>query len=194
MLIGKRAGKTPALFLFQPWERQAPDTGKGSGSGYESDTAEDFGKVIEVETDGKPQAETGDYGGQEGGKSNQGEQQNVPREEASPHAQGGQHKIETAPLETLPENAQDAFKKYEQYGWKGNVPGQTKGTCAGGKYRNDDGFLPSTDHSGKPIEYRKFDVNNRAPGQGRDAQRFVVGSDGSIYYTDEHYHGFVKIK
>ena len=61
----------------------APDAGKGPGSGYESDTAEDFGKVIEVETDGKPQAETGDYGGQEGGKSSQGEQQNVPSKPTS---------------------------------------------------------------------------------------------------------------
>ena len=74
------------------------------------------------------------------------------------------------------------------------MPGQTKGTSAGGKYRNDDGYLPSTDQFGQPIEYRKFDVNNKEPGQGRDAQRFVVGSDGSVYYTDEHYRGFVKIK
>ena len=71
-----------------------------------------------METDGKPRAETGDYGGQEGGKPGQGEQQNAPREEAPPHAQGGQRKIETAPLEMLQEDAQDAFKQYEQHGWE----------------------------------------------------------------------------
>lgn len=49
-------------------------------------------------------------------------------------------------------------------------------------------------YDGEPITYQEFDVNNRIPGQDRDSQRFVVGSDGSVYYTDEHYHGFVKIK
>ena len=34
---------------------------------------------------------------------------------------------------------------------------------------------------------KEFDVNNRIPGMDRDAERFVVGSDGSIYYTDSHY-------
>ena len=79
--------------------KDAPDAGKGPSPGYESDTAEDLGNVIEVETGGKPQAEAGDYGGQEGGNPSQGGQQNTPQEEASPHAQGGQRKIETAPLE-----------------------------------------------------------------------------------------------
>ena len=174
--------------------KDAPDAGKGPSPGYESDTAEDLGNVIEVETGGKPQAEAGDYGGQEGGNPSQGGQQNTPQEEASPHAQGGQRKIETAPLETLPEDAQDAFKQYEQHGWKGNVPGQTEGTKAGKTYHNQSGALPSKDIDGNPITYREFDVNNKAPGQGRDAQRFLVGSDGSIYYTDDHYIRFVKIK
>ena len=152
-----------------------------------------MGNVIEVETGGKPQAETGDYSGQEGGNPSQGEQQNVPQE-ASSHTQGNQPKIPSAPLEELPENVQDAFAKYEQNDWKGNVPGQTAGTKAGKTYHNQSGSLPSQDIDGTPIVYREFDVNNKAPGQGRDAQRFLVGSDGSIYYTNDHYIRFVKIK
>lgn len=52
---------------------------------------------------------------------------------------------------------------------------------------NKSGALPSTDAAGNLITYREFDVNNYVPGQNRGVERFVVGSDGSIYYTDSHY-------
>jgi len=29
---------------------------------------------------------------------------------------------------------------------------------------------------------------------GKDGERFVVGSNGSIYYTDDHYFSFIKLK
>ena len=50
---------------------------------------------------------------------------------------------------------------------------------------------------------KEFDVNSRIPDSRRDKERFVVGSDGSIYYTDSHYGdaisptglpNFIKIK
>jgi len=53
---------------------------------------------------------------------------------------------------------------------------------------------PQEDGSGNNIEYREHDVNNKQSGQGRDAERFVTGSDGSIYYTNDHYGTFIKIK
>ena len=40
---------------------ETPDTGKNPSPGYESDTAEDLGKVIEAETGDKAPAQTGDY-------------------------------------------------------------------------------------------------------------------------------------
>jgi guanyl-specific ribonuclease Sa len=86
------------------------------------------------------------------------------------------------------------YKKYEENGWNGSVSGQTLGTAAGSKYANRDGKLPTTDSSGNPITYKEFDVNNKFPNQSRDAQRFVKGSDGSVYYTDDHYTTFIKIK
>lgn len=43
------------------------------------------------------------------------------------------------------------------------------------------------DVEGNQIMYKEWDVNNKKPGQNRDGERFVTGSDGSIYYTDSHY-------
>lgn len=101
------------------------------------------------------------------------------------------------PKETLPNNAQDAYAKYEEHGWQGNVPGQTEGTRAGRKFKNDmrDGSmqLPDKDSSGRKITYREYDVNNKSPGYGRDGERFVRGSDGSVYYTASHYGDFVRL-
>ena len=97
-------------------------------------------------------------------------------------------------LSDLPQNAQDMYGKYDKAGWKGPVAGQTKGTKAGGTYQNSDKKLPTTDSKGNPITYREFDVNNKVQGQNRDSERFVVGSDGSIYYTSDHYGTFTKIK
>ncbi|WP_051650609.1 ribonuclease domain-containing protein [Lachnoclostridium phytofermentans] len=90
-------------------------------------------------------------------------------------------------LGKLPQNAQDAYGKYDKSGWKGNVPGQTEGTAAGAKYQNRDGKLPTTDSNGNSITYKEWDVNNKQPGALRDGERFVTGSDGSVYYTDSHY-------
>ena len=86
----------------------------------------------------------------------------------------------------LPQNAKDAYDKYEQAGWKGNVSGQTPGTGAGGKWKNDKSQLPTVDADGNTITYREFDVNNYN-GIRRDGERFIVGSDGSVWYTDSHY-------
>lgn len=110
--------------------------------------------------------------------------------------------VEIGSYDDMPPNAKDAYDKYEQTGWKGNVPGQAKGTHAGGTWKNENAQLPCTDSNGNTITYREFDVNSAGP-NGRDAERFVVGSDGSVWYTDSHYGDnpskngiadFIKIK
>ena len=97
-------------------------------------------------------------------------------------------------IESLPSNAKDMFNKYDASGWKGSVPGQTPGTAAGSQYLNRDAKLPTVDRAGNPITYKEFDVNNKLPNAGRDGERFVRGSDGSVYYTNDHYGTFTKIK
>ena len=86
------------------------------------------------------------------------------------------------------------FNKYNKNGWNGNVSGQTKGTAAGSKYANINGKLPKVDSLGNPITYKEVDINNKLPDTGRDAERFVRGSDGSTYYTNSHYDTFTQIK
>ena len=86
----------------------------------------------------------------------------------------------------LPQNVQDSYDNYDKAGWKGNTAGQSKGTCAGRKWGNRDGKLPQVDANGDAIDYREFDVNDYKP-PSRDGERFLVGSDGSVWYTDSHY-------
>lgn len=84
------------------------------------------------------------------------------------------------------------YLSYTKYGWKGNVPGEGN-MKAGGQFKNAEHILPEMDKNGNLIKYREFDINPRN-GANRDAERFVVGSDGSVYYTQSHYSEFSKIK
>lgn len=68
------------------------------------------------------------------------------------------------------------------------------GTKGGTIFRNNEGHLPSSDGHGDRITYREWDVNPKRPGQSRDAERIVTGSDGSAWYTDDHYQSFVMIR
>ena len=43
------------------------------------------------------------------------------------------------------------------------------------------------------IIYHEYDVNNKILGQPRDKERFVRGSKGRIYYTNDHYISFVEV-
>ena len=101
--------------------------------------------------------------------------------------------IRVISFDKLPSNVKEMYRKYERAGWKGNVSGQTSGTKAGSVYKNRDGKLPQNTFSGEPITYREFDINNKIPGQERDKERFVIGSNGSKYYTDDHYTTFKRI-
>ncbi len=71
-----------------------------------------------------------------------------------------------------------------------NAPG-TRGGIA---FRNNEGRLPSATSTGTAITYREWDVNPKEPGRSRDAERIVTGSDGSAWYTDDHYQTFVLIR
>ena len=94
----------------------------------------------------------------------------------------------------LPSNVKNSYNGYEGNGWKGNYSGQAPGTNAGRAWGNELGDLPTLDHVGNQITYKEFDANNRISGTSRDAERFLAGSDGSIYYTPDHYGTFIKIK
>ncbi|MBF0776541.1 hypothetical protein BVE84_08830 [Streptococcus azizii] len=97
-------------------------------------------------------------------------------------------------IDELPQNVQDAYKGYSGNNWQGTYKGQSTGTKAGGRFYNDRDYLPNFDNYGNKITYKEYDINSKVVGSGRDAERFIRGSDGSIYYTDEHYKSFIKVE
>jgi filamentous hemagglutinin len=139
-------------------------------------------------------AEAGDGSGGSTGAGNAGEKELLRNPDGTMEFSGAESKIKSGSFDELPVNAKNAYKGYEENGWQGNYSGQAPGTAAGGKYNNFDSKLPTTDSTGNLITYKEFDVNNYVQGAERDAERFLTGSDGSMYYTNDHYGTFTKIK
>jgi filamentous hemagglutinin len=97
-------------------------------------------------------------------------------------------------IEELPDNVRESYEKYEESGWKGTRKDQSPKTNAGGEFKNMPPKLPKYDSNGRKIGYREYDVNSKRPNAPRDKERFVRGSDGSTYYTNDHYETFTKIE
>lgn len=100
--------------------------------------------------------------------------------------------IPSKSFNSLPTHVSRSYSNYKNINWQGNYSGQTPGTAAGRRYANRDNQLPNKDTNGNAITYKEYDVNNYT-GPIRDSERFVRGSDGSVYYTDNHYKSFIKI-
>ena len=69
----------------------------------------------------------------------------------------------------------------------------------GGKVFKNDGrgggaVLPKVGEDNKLIQYKEYDVNRYYQGVNRGSERVVFGSDGKVYYTDDHYSTFVRVK
>jgi guanyl-specific ribonuclease Sa len=68
----------------------------------------------------------------------------------------------------------------------------------GGQPFDNDGrggaqVLPLVDAHGNAITYRRWNVNPSPAGKS-DQERIVTGSDGSAYYTNNHYHTFEQMR
>jgi hypothetical protein len=90
----------------------------------------------------------------------------------------------------IPKNARDVLQQIDAGKWPGSAG--APGTKGGSVFENTPPpgrppLLPTTDASGKPITYQEWDVNPKVPGQGRDEERIITGSDGSAWYTNDHY-------
>jgi ribonuclease T1 len=64
----------------------------------------------------------------------------------------------------------------------------------GRTFGNFEKLLPQSDKKNRKIRYREWDVNPHRPGVNRGAERLVTGSDGTAYYTKDHYKSFIKIR
>ena len=67
-----------------------------------------------------------------------------------------------------------------------------QGYIGGRTYKNiplEEGTLKLPEGIGN----KKYDVNPYVPGQNRGAERIVIGDDGSVWYTNDHYYSFTRI-
>ena len=60
--------------------------------------------------------------------------------------------------------------------------------------RGEGKILPQTDTKGNSILYKEWDVNPYTKGVNRGPERLITGSDGSAYYTNDHYNSFIRIE
>lgn len=67
-----------------------------------------------------------------------------------------------------------------------------KGYKGGKKYRN----VPKNGGQKLPdnVFYREYDVKPYIKGKKRGKKRLVIGDDGSIWYTKNHYDSFTRVK
>ena len=64
-------------------------------------------------------------------------------------------------------------------------------------FKNKELVLPTKDKNGNPITYKEYDIEPPKLIEGkltRGAKRVVIGSDGSKYYSNDHYETFIEIK
>ncbi|WP_067646517.1 ribonuclease domain-containing protein [Nocardia harenae] len=92
----------------------------------------------------------------------------------------------------VPPRAYDTLTEIDAGRWpdSANAPG-TKG---GDRWQNREGTLPRTGTDGKPVTYREWDVNPKQRNRNRDAERIVTGSDGTAWYTGDHYATFTRMR
>ena len=83
----------------------------------------------------------------------------------------------------VPEKVYDVLDKIEKN--NGTPPSGYKG---GKIFQNSDKKLP------EGTTYKEYDVNPNIAGQNRGSERIVIGNDGTVWYTNDHYETFLKMK
>ncbi|WP_305092276.1 ribonuclease domain-containing protein [Prescottella sp. R16] len=97
----------------------------------------------------------------------------------------------TAPVDsTIPQAVWATLAAVDAGRWP---PSDAPGTQGGRTFGNHEGRLPAS-NDGQKVRYQEWDVNRKQPGRGRDAERIVTGSDGSAWYTDDHYETFTRMR
>lgn len=93
----------------------------------------------------------------------------------------------TAPA-NIPEKVLAVLRHVDEHG-------EAKDGYEGGRrFGNFEQRLPKTDRNRRPIKYREWDVNPLRPGVNRGPERLVTGSDGSAWFTRDHYETFTRIR
>lgn len=74
---------------------------------------------------------------------------------------------------------------------KGSPPAGYKG---GREFVNDGSQGASILPRRNGVTYREWDVNPNVKGVGRGGERLITGSDGSAWYTNDHYQTFFRVR
>jgi guanyl-specific ribonuclease Sa len=69
-------------------------------------------------------------------------------------------------------------------------PNDCSGTKGGTTWTDREGTLPNSNS----VRYQEWDVDRKQPGRSRDARRIVTGSDGTAWYTGDHYATFCRMR
>lgn len=96
------------------------------------------------------------------------------------------------PAPGVPDRAYATLAEIDAGRWpdSANAPG----TRGGDRFGNRENRLPGRDANGGPITYQEWDVNPKQRNRSRDAERIVTGSDGSAWYTGDHYATFTRMR
>jgi guanyl-specific ribonuclease Sa len=68
------------------------------------------------------------------------------------------------------------------------------GYKGGREFLNDSNQGASVLPRGNGVTYREWDINPKITGVDRGPERLVTGSDGSAWYTNDHYRSFFRIR
>ncbi|NLG47229.1 ribonuclease domain-containing protein [Gordonia sp. (in: high G+C Gram-positive bacteria)] len=96
------------------------------------------------------------------------------------------------PASKVPARVTQTLEEIDSGRWPASA--EAPGTRGGDTFRNREGRLPARTANGQRISYKEWDVNPKKPRSGRDAERIVTGSDGSAWYTLDHYQTFTQIR
>ncbi|MGY4101405.1 ribonuclease domain-containing protein [Nocardia sp. R16R-3T] len=92
----------------------------------------------------------------------------------------------------VPDRAYATLAEIDAGRWPDSA--NASGTKGGDRWMNRAGTLPAKDSAGTAITYQEWDVNPKQPNRSRDAERIVTGSDGSAWYTSDHYETFTRMR
>ncbi|MFE3545096.1 ribonuclease domain-containing protein [Nocardia sp. NPDC059177] len=92
----------------------------------------------------------------------------------------------------VPDRAYATLVEIDAGRWPGSA--NAPGTKGGEQWMNRGTKLPRKDSAGNPVKYQEWDVNPKQRNRGRDAERIVTGSDGSAWYTGDHYETFTRMR
>ena len=100
----------------------------------------------------------------------------------------GKGKSVTAAPAGVPEKALAVLKYVDEHN-------EAMDNYEGGRtFGNYEHRLPANDRSGARVKYREWDVNPLRQGVNRGVERLITGSDGTAWYTNDHYETFKKLR